>query len=230
MIGALLEGAVVTVEVTMLAGLLASTVALLAGTARLSRVPAIRAVSGFYVELFRGTSALVQLYFIYFVLPFMGVSLTPFAAAVVALGLNTGSYGAEIVRGAVKSVPVAQREAAAALDLGRWATFRRVVLPQALVVILPSAGTLLIDLLKLTSLVSLITLGDLTFQAQGVRLTNGETAQVFGIALLMYFVLASLIDAGVKALERRARRGFDAGVRKLRRGPSRRERRRLSYT
>jgi polar amino acid transport system permease protein len=203
----LLDATLVTLEVTCLAALVAAVIALLAGTGRLSNSALVRAVSGFYVELFRGTSALVQLYFLYFVLPFAGVSLSPLAAGVLALGLNTGSYGAEIVRGAVQAVPAAQREAAAALDVPRWPTFRHVILPQALVVILPSAGTLLIDLLKLTSLVSLITLHDLTFEAQRVRLATGDTVEAFAAVLVIYFVLASAIDAGVRLLERRARRG-----------------------
>lgn len=208
----LLPGVVVTVEVTVLGAVLATVVALIAGTARLSRLWIVRTLAGIYIEVFRGTSAVVQLYYAFFVLPLLGFSLTPLTAGVLALGLNVGSYGAEVVRGGVQAVPHAQREAAIALGMNRWAQFRRVVLPQALVVILPSAGNLYIDLLKLSSLVSLINLADITFRGQAQRLTSGETLAIFTVMLVLYFILASIIAMVVRMLERRVRRGIDAGV------------------
>jgi polar amino acid transport system permease protein len=208
----LLPGVWVTLEVTVLASVLATVVALIAGTARLSHLWIVRVVAGIYIEVFRGTSAVVQLYYAFFVLPLLGLSLTPLTAGVLALGLNLGSYGAEVVRGGVKAVPQAQREAATALGMKRWAQFRRVVLPQALVVILPSAGNLYIDLLKLSSLVSLINLADITFRGQAQRLTSGETLAIFTVMLVMYFILASIIAMLIRVLERRIRRGIDAGV------------------
>lgn len=211
MIPSLLEGALVTVQLTALAGLLAAAIAVPVGFARLSSSLVVRLVAGFYVEVFRGTSALVQLFFIYFILPIFGVYLSPFAAGVLALGLNVGSYGAEVVRGAVQAVPAAQTEAATALGMGRLVTFRRVILPQALLVIVPSAGTLMIDLLKLTSLVSLITLSDLTFEAQQIRLETGQSLETFGAILIIYFLLASIIAEGTRRWELRLRRGYDIG-------------------
>jgi polar amino acid transport system permease protein len=208
----LLPGVWVTLEVTVLASVLATVVALIAGTARLSRLWIVRTLAGAYIEVFRGTSAVVQLYYAFFVLPLLGLSLTPLTAGVLALGLNVGSYGAEVVRGGVQAVPHAQREAAIALGMNRWAQFRRVVLPQALVIILPSAGNLYIDLLKLSSLVSLINLADITFRGQALRLTSGETFAIFTAMLVLYFILASIIAMGVRVLERRIRRGIDAGV------------------
>jgi polar amino acid transport system permease protein len=208
----LLPGVWVTLEVTLLASVLATVVALIAGTARLSRLWIVRTLAGAYIEVFRGTSAVVQLYYAFFVLPLLGLSLTPLTAGVLALGLNVGSYGAEVVRGGVQAVPHAQREAAIALGMNRWAQFRRVVLPQALVIILPSAGNLYIDLLKLSSLVSLINLADITFRGQALRLTSGETFAIFTAMLVLYFILASIIAMGVRVLERRIRRGIDAGV------------------
>lgn len=206
----LLKGSVITIQVTVLASILAAIVALVAGAARLSRSWLIRTVAGIYIEVFRGTSVLVQLYFAYFVLPLFGLELTPLTAGVLAIGLNSGSYGAEIVRGAVQAVPKGQVEAATVLGMSAWKRFRHVVLPQALVIILPSAGNQLIDLLKLTSLVSLITLADITFEAQALRTTYGDTLQIFSAVLVFYFVLASGIAAGTRALERRVRRGIDA--------------------
>lgn len=205
---ALLKGVPVTVEVTVLGSLLMVISAVIAGVLRLSRRRIVRVLAGIYIEVWRGTSAIVQLYFAYYALPFWGVTLPPFVAGFVVIGLNTGAYGAEVVRGAIRSVPQGQVEAAIALNMGSWARFRRVVMPHATRIILPSAGGLTIEVLKTSSLVSLVTLLDITFRAQQLRLTTGQTAQIFGIALLFYLVLASLIDVGVKALERRAGRGY----------------------
>ena len=206
----LLRGTVVTVEVTVVAAVIAALVATIAGAARTSSLLGVRAVAGFYIELFRGTSALVQLYIAFFVLPFIGLTLTPFTAGVLAIGLNVGSYGAEIVRGGIQAVPVGQLEAAKALDMPRWPTFRRVVMPNAMLLILRPAGNALIDLLKLTSLVSLVTLQDLTFNANVLRAETGDTLSVYLVVLIIYFVLSSLISLGINLVERRVRRGVDA--------------------
>jgi polar amino acid transport system permease protein len=204
----LLSGVPVTLEVTVLAGLLTVVASVIAGAGRLSRRRVIRFLAGVYIEVFRGSSAIVQLYIAYYALPLWGLTLTPLTAGVVVLGLNAGAYGAEVVRGAILAVPQEQREAATALSIRSWPTFRRVIFPQALTIILPSMGNLLIDLLKTSSLVSLVTLSDVTFQAQQLRLTSGKTAAIFGLTLLIYLVLASVIDVGVKWAERRVGRGF----------------------
>jgi polar amino acid transport system permease protein len=207
----LLRGALVTIEVTAAASVLALAVALVAGTARLSRFWLVRTLAGLYIEFFRGTSALVQLFVAFFVLPYAGITLTPFQAGVLAIGLNCGSYTAEIVRAGVQAVPKGQLEAAAALDMPRWARFRRVVAPNAIIIILRPVGNQLIDLLKLTSLVSLVTLNDLTQRGQELRTATGQTAEVYVLLLVFYFLLASLIAAGINVVERRVRRGIDAG-------------------
>lgn len=210
-ISELLRGLLVTIEVAAAASVLAVLVALIAGTARLSPYFIVRFISGVYVEIFRGTSVLVQLFVVFFVLPFAGVTVEPFTAGVIALGLNVGAYGAEVVRSGVQAVPKGQLEAAAALDLPAWARFRRVVLPSAIVIMLRPAGNLIIDLLKATSLVSLITLEDLTAKGQQLRLETGDSIGVYLTLLVVYFVLSSLVAAGVNLIERRVRRGIDAG-------------------
>lgn len=206
MVGQLLSGVPVTVAVATLASLLCLVVAVVAGLGRLSRLPIIRALTGCFIEVFRGSPAIVQLYIAYYVLPVWGVALSPFSASVTVIGLNCGAYGAEVVRGAILAVPAGQRDAAVALSFPRWQMFRRVVFRQALEIMLPSLGTLLIDLVKTTAIVSLVTLADVTFEAQQLRLTSGRTAAVYGLTLVAYFVLASVIDIAVKVLERRLRR------------------------
>ncbi|ASP88795.1 ectoine/hydroxyectoine ABC transporter permease subunit EhuC (plasmid) [Sinorhizobium meliloti] len=211
-IGLILQGAWVTVQLTLMGSALAVVIAFAAGLGRLSRFMAVRALATTYIEFFRGTSIFVQLFWVYFVLPFAGITLTPLQAGVLALGLNVGAYGAEVVRGAVKAIGREQREACIALNLTRFQAMRHIVLPQALPLMLPTFGNNAIELLKGTAVVSLISLSDMTFQAQVVRAQTGSTLIPFATILLLYFVMAWLISLGMRWLERRVSRGID-GVR-----------------
>lgn len=208
----ILQGALVTIKLTLMGSVLALIMAFLAGLGRLSRFFAVRALATVYIEFFRGTSIFVQLFWAYFVLPMLGFELTPLQAGVLALGLNVGAYAAEVVRGAVQSIGKEQYEACTALNLSRWQGMRHVILPQAFLVMLPTFGNNAIELLKATSVVSLISLADLTFQAQVVRAQTGNTLVPFATILVIYFVLAMLISSGTRSLERRLSRGLD-GVR-----------------
>jgi polar amino acid transport system permease protein len=208
----ILDGAVVTIELTLMGSVLAIVFAFLAGLGRLSRFLVIRALATAYIEFFRGTSIFVQLFWAYFVLPFAGITLTPLQAGVLALGLNVGAYAAEVVRGAILSVGREQYEACTALNFNRWQSMRHVILPQAFLVMLPTFGNNAIELLKATSVVSLISLADLTFQAQVVRAQTGSTMMPFATILIVYFVLAVIISRLFRRLERRLARGLD-GVR-----------------
>lgn len=211
-LGLMLDGALVTAKLTVLGCALALPAAFLAGLGRLSRHATVRAVSVAYIEFFRGTSIFVQLFWAYFVLPLMGVTLTPLQAGVLALGLNVGAYGAEVVRGAVKAIGREQREACIALNLTRGQAMRHVILPQALPLMLPTFGNNAIELLKGTAVVSLISLTDMTFQAQVVRSQTGSTLIPFTVILVLYFLMALAISTGMRWLERRVTRGLD-GVR-----------------
>lgn len=208
----ILKGAWVAVELTVMGAALASVFAFLAGLGRLSRHAWVRWLATVYIEFFRGTSIFVQLFWIYFVLPLTGIELTPLQAGVMALGLNVGAYGAEVVRGAILAVPKDQYEATTALNLTRRQRMRHVILPQALPLMLPTFGNNTIELLKATSVVSLISLSDMTFQAQVVRSQTGSTLIPFVAILLIYFALSLCIAGGVRWVERRVTRGLD-GVR-----------------
>jgi polar amino acid transport system permease protein len=186
----LLPGVLTTVELTLAAACAALLIAFVAGLARLSRFRPIRILAGTYVEVFRGSSALVQLYVWYYILPLIGISLSPFPTAVIALGLNEGAYVAEIVRGAITSVDRGQIEAALALNMTRRTTFWRVVLPQALQLMIRPFGNALIDLLKATSLVSFISIMDLTATGQALITRTGNITGVYTLILLIYFALA----------------------------------------
>jgi polar amino acid transport system permease protein len=207
----LLIGAEVTLEVTLLAALLGCGVAFVVGISRLARHPVIRIAAGLYVEIMRGVSALVVLFWFYFALPFFGIQLTALEAGVLGLGLTYGAYGAEVVRGAILQVPQGQWEAAMALNMTRAQQMRLVILPQAVIAMLPPLGNLLVDLLKATSLVSLITLSDLTFHARILQNSIGHTTQVFAVTLCMYFVMCYVLTLLVRRLERRLSRGQEVG-------------------
>lgn len=202
----LLEGALVTIKVSAAGSALAIAVAVIAGAARASNSKILRIIAGIYVEIFRGTSVLVQMFWIYFVLPLkpFSITLSAFQAGVLALGLNVGAYMAEVVRGGINAVPRGQVEASIALNMTPMLRLRRVILPQALVRILPPVGNLLIDLLKLSALVSLITLHDMTLDAYKLRPRHfSQTPQIFVTLLVLYFFLTRPIAWGVRWLENR---------------------------
>lgn len=208
-LGLILSGAGVTVQITLMSCALALVAAFVGGLGRVSRYWPLRWLATAYIEFFRGTSIFVQLFWAYFVLPLMGIPLTPMQAGVLALGLNVGAYGAEVVRGAIKSVPREQYEACTALNLTRFQEMRHVILPQAFVLMLPTFGNNAIELLKGTAIVSLISLSDMTFQAQVVRAQTGSTAIPFLTILALYFLFSLILSGSIKALERHLSRGLD---------------------
>jgi polar amino acid transport system permease protein len=207
----LLEGALVTVEITLGGCVVAVLAAVLAALLKMYGPWPLRWLAVAYIEVFRGTSALVQLFWLFFVLPHFGITLAPLSVAILTLGLNVGAYGAEVVRGAVSAVPRGQWEATVALNLTRMQALRRVVLPQAVVSMIPPWGNLFIELLKATALVSLITISDLAFKAQEMNATTYRTVEIFSIVLVIYFALALLITIGMQQLERIAARGLARG-------------------
>lgn len=203
LLGPLVGGLLVTLQITGGGALLALVMSLAGGLGRLAPWRVLRWLASGYIEIFRGTSALVQLFWAFFVLPFFGVSLTPAAAGILVLGLNIGAYGAEAVRGVIRSIPLGQWEAAAALNLSRPHTMVRVILPQAVPVLMAPATNLLIELLKGTALVSLISISDLTFTAQTLRADTLRTTEIFALTLVLYFGVAMALSAGMRRLERR---------------------------
>lgn len=205
----ILQGALVTVELTLMGCALALIMAFLGGLGRLSGQRAIRWLATAYIEFFRGTSIFVQLFWAYFVLPLLGVPLTPTQAAVLALGLNVGAYGSEVVRGAILAVPREQYEAGKALNLTSYQQMRHVILPQAVVRMLPTFNNNAIELLKGTAVVSLISLADMTFQAQVVRVQTGSTAIPFLTILILYYLMSLVLSGGIRTLERRLARGLE---------------------
>ncbi|MFF3556440.1 ectoine/hydroxyectoine ABC transporter permease subunit EhuC [Streptomyces tsukubensis] len=205
----LLKGVWITVQLTVFSAALSVLVAFAVGPARTHRSRLVRFAAGAYVEVFRGTSALILMFWVFFVLPMgFGWQLVPMWAAVLALGLTYGAYGAEVVRGALAAVPPGQLEAGIALGFGPVQRLRRVVLPQAWPEMIPPFGNLLVELLKGTALVSVMGVGDIAFGAALVRNATGDSAPVYTVVLLMYFVLAFTLTRGMRLLERRAKAGL----------------------
>ena len=199
----LVSGAWITVQQTVLAAILAVLIALLMGLMRLAANPVVRGTATVYIEIFRGTSLLVQLFWIFFVLPLFGITLEKFTAGFVAVGMNLGAYGAEVVRGAIQSVPKGQYEAALAINMSPWQRMRRIILPQALLIMLPPWGNLFIELLKGTALVALISVADLMFQARQINGSTFLSIEAFGSALVIYYIMARFaITPSMRWLER----------------------------
>ena len=203
----LLSGTITTIELTVASAALALVISFIVGLARLSPYRTVRGMAIVYLEFFRGTSALVQMFFMYFVLPLWGIFFPPIVAGIVACGCNLGSYGSEVVRGAVQSVPRAQHEAALALNYTTYQRYRYVIIPQAIPMMIPSFGNLLIELLKLTAVASLITIADLTYMAQIIRAQTALTLEPFLAILIIYFLISSVLIAFTSAIEKKVSKG-----------------------
>ncbi|MFF8912089.1 ectoine/hydroxyectoine ABC transporter permease subunit EhuC [Streptomyces sp. NPDC015032] len=197
----------VTLQATVLGALLALLLSFLLGLMSVSRLLVPRGVSRVVVEFFRGTSLYIQLFWLYYAMPpLTGYELTPLLCGVVAFGLNYGAYGAEVVRGAINSVPRSQYEAAVALNMTPLHRMRKVILPQAWVQMIPSFTNLLIQLLKCTPLLWLISAADLMTVIQQLRDRTGETLTAYVTLLVVYFVLAYALTLLMNLLERSAKR------------------------
>ncbi|QRP47472.1 ectoine/hydroxyectoine ABC transporter permease subunit EhuC [Amycolatopsis sp. FDAARGOS 1241] len=207
-ISSILEGLSITVEAAVGGIILTIVLSLIAGLALLSPRRVVRGIARVYVEVFRGTSEAVQLFWLYFVLPVLvGFQLVPLFAGILVLGLNHGAYGAEVVRGAVRSVPKAQFEGAVALNLSPAQRMVRVLLPQAFAEMLPPFNNLFIQLLKSTALLSFISAGEITERGELLRPVFGaDIGWIYGTELVLYLLLAILITTGMRALERWAAR------------------------
>ncbi|MFT0860539.1 ectoine/hydroxyectoine ABC transporter permease subunit EhuC [Ancylobacter sp. G4_0304] len=209
----LIEGVRITLLITALSAVLAIFMAFASGLARDARSALLRVPAIIYIELFRGTSLLAQMFWLFFVLPSFGVELPALACGALAIGLCNGAYGSEIVRGALRAVPRGQREAAIALNYSPAQTFRIILLPQAARIMAPLFGSLVIEILKGSSLVSLITLADLTFQAKNIILVHLNTTAVLSTVLVIYFLIALFISGGARRIERALSRGVDGAGR-----------------
>ena len=194
------------------AGLLALVISVIVGALREVGFGFVRVILTVYVEFFRGSSAFVQVYWVFFVLPLFGVRLPAMIAGTLVLGLNAGAYGSEIMRGALRAVPRGQHEACVALTLSQWSALTRILIPQALTRAVIPFGNLLIDLLKGTALLSSITVTELAFAGRQSASALGSPLTIFGLVLLIYLVLTAPIAWTAKLIDQRVRRKLSIGM------------------
>lgn len=210
----MLDGLLITLELTAGGALLAFAIAI--GLGLLVRVENIllRGFARAVIEFFRGTSLLVQLFFLFFVLPLppFNIELPAVIVGILGLGLNYGAYGAEVVRGSINAVPRGQWEATTALSLSRTQRMWRVIFPQAWALMIPSLANLLIQLLKGTAVVYLITIVDLTAQLNKLRVDT-DVFFAYSLGLVLYFVIAYILTIAMNAVEARAKYRLGQGTR-----------------
>jgi polar amino acid transport system permease protein len=203
----LLKGAQITIMISLASIVLGAGFAFAAGIARTSSNRFVSGLAFIYIVLFRGTPLLVQLFWFYYALPLIGISFDPITTGIAVLSLLTGAFGAEVVRGSLLAVPHSQHEAARALNFSRTYTLWHISMPQAIVEMMPAFGNLAVQNLKDTALVSLISIADLTFQAQSLRNITLDSATVYTLTLIGYFVIALGLMLLVRIIEVKLRRG-----------------------
>jgi polar amino acid transport system permease protein len=204
----LLRGALISVELTISVMVLSLVFGLFVALARLSRIRPLRAAATVYVEVIRGTPCMLQLFYIYFVLPAFGIRVGPFAAGVVGLTVNYAAYLSEVYRAGIQAVAKGQVEAALSLGMSRAKMMRLVILPQAFRIVVPPLGNYFISLFKDTALASTITVKELIFSGQIIAATNFQYFTIFTIAGAIYLALSYPGSLGVQYLERRMKIGY----------------------
>ena len=204
----LLHGAIVTVEITAISLVLGCFLGLLVGLGRLDRSK--RLVYGIctaYVTFIRGTPLLVQLFLLFFGLPQFDILLPAFLCGVLGLGIYSGAYVSEIVRGAIQSIDKGQMEAARSLGMSSGKAMRTIILPQAIVRMIPPLGNEFIALIKNSALVSLLTIADLMHEGQKIISVSYRSLEVYIAVALVYLVLTSLTSMALQRIEKHLRAG-----------------------
>ena len=202
----LLIGAGVTIQITVLSTAIGFVIGLIVGVARISHVRLLRMLAEVYVEFFRGTPLLVQIFLFYFALPVItGQRIDPFIAAISACGINSGAYVAEIFRAGIQSVDDGQMEAGRSLGMTWLQTMRYIIVPQAFKRVIPPLGNEFIAMLKDSSLVSVIGFEELTRRGQLIIAKTYGSFEIWMSVAVIYLVMTLTISRFVAYLERRCR-------------------------
>jgi cystine transport system permease protein len=203
-LGPLLTGAITgTIPLALASFSLGLLLALLVALMRLSRNRVVSAVARIYISVIRGTPLLVQLFVIFYGLPSVGITISPWPSAIIAFSLNVGGYAAEVIRAAILSVPKGQWEAGHTIGMSRRQTLIRIILPQAARVSVPPLSNTFISLVKDTSLASLILVTELFRVAQQVAAFSQEFMLLYLEAAVIYWVICLVLASGQSALEKR---------------------------
>ena len=201
--GPLLLGAVTTVAITLLALVVAIVVGLALALIRLLGFRLLNGLIATYVEVFRNTPVLAQLFIIYFSLPYVGLKIDPFTAAVIGLGLNGGAVLCEVFRAGLNAIHHGQREASLAVGMTPWMSLRYIILPQTWRITLPPLGNYAIALLKDTAVVSAIAAPEIMFYARNLVTSTFETTLIYVLAAALYFCLSFPLARLVERFEKR---------------------------
>jgi len=197
---------IVTIQATLLGMLVAVTLGLVLAMLRRSRLRVVSLPVAFVIEFVRSTPLLVQMYFLFYVLPLTGLRMSPLATGIIALGLHYATYCAEVYRAGIEAVPKGQWEAATALNLSRWRTAVNVVLPQAIPPVVPALGNYLVAMFKDTPLLSAITVVELLQQSKMIGSATFRYTEPLTLVGLLFLALSLVAAWGVRGLEARLQR------------------------
>jgi polar amino acid transport system permease protein len=197
----MLKASLLVVESTVCIVLISWGVGLLLALCRTSSTPYLWRPAEFYIWFIRGTPALIQIFIVYFGLPQFGLRFSPFVAGAIALGLNSAAYVAETIRAGFLGIPKGQRESALALGMSHTTALRRIILPQVVRIIIPPISNEVASALKNTSLLSTITLMELTLQTEVIVATTFRPFQFYILAAILYLILTTAALFGLRRLE-----------------------------
>lgn len=199
----LLQGALVTIQLSVLSMACAIVIGLIVAVGRLSGIRGLDWALQVYLEVWRNVPLIVQLLVIYFTLPEIGIRLPAFWAGVLGLSLNLGAYLSEVFRAAIASVDKGQRDAAISIGMTRLTAFRRVVLPQALLIAVPTLGGYFVALLKDSALVSFIAVNELLRHGTIIISSTFRSMEIYAMVAAIYFVMSFISSRAVRWLELR---------------------------
>ncbi len=207
----LLKGTIITIELTVFSLAISLVIGLFVAFARISDNKLLNKAAGFYISIIRGTPLLVQLMYVYFVLPEIGIKLTPFMAALIGLSIYEGAYLAEIFRAGIHSVGKGQLEAAYSIGMNYSTAMRRIILPQAIKNVLPPMGNSAILLLKNSSLAAVIAVNELMHTGEMLASSTFRNLEIFTLVAIIYWLLHFPMAKFVDSLERKM--SYDSGSR-----------------
>ena len=196
-----IDATVTTLKVSLIALLIGLLLGIVICLAKISTIKVLNVLATIYVEVIRNTPILVQIMIIYFALPEVGISFTPFMSAIIALSINSGAYVSEIFRSGILAIDKGQMEAGRSLGLSYFQTMKFIILPQALKNSLPALGNEFISLVKESSIVYFVGVADIMFAANTVKNATYETFGPYLIAAAIYFIITSVLSFLVKRLE-----------------------------
>ncbi|KEZ47038.1 MULTISPECIES: amino acid ABC transporter permease [Metabacillus] len=190
-----------TLPLTLITFTIGLILAVLTALARISTVKPLQWIARFYVSIIRGTPLLVQLFIIFYGLPSIGVTISPFISAIIGFSLNVGAYASEIMRAAILSTPKGQWEAGYSIGMSYSQTLKRIILPQASRVSIPPLSNTFISLVKDTSLASLILVTEMFRKAQEIASTNYEFLLMYSMAGLLYWIICFILSVVQQQIE-----------------------------